>query len=100
MMSGVSEASGLALRALMVAASCLSRRNAKMTVGAGFTEVTFLDGATLPLGIFAPPMLDLSDVTHGGDLMRFLRVIPVLLFDDGAIYRSQQFTRHYRLGEP
>jgi imidazoleglycerol phosphate synthase cyclase subunit len=45
-------------------------------------------------------MLDLSDVTHGGDLMRFLRVIPVLLFDDGAIYRSQQFTRHYRLGNP
>jgi cyclase len=31
--------------------------------------------------------------------MRYLRVIPVLLFDNGAIYRSQQFTRHYRLGD-
>src|SRR5690348_758679 len=32
--------------------------------------------------------------------MRYHRVIPVLLFDDGAIYRSQAFTRHYRLGDP
>ena len=32
--------------------------------------------------------------------MRYHRVIPVLLFDNGAIYRSQQFLRHYRLGDP
>lgn len=32
--------------------------------------------------------------------MVYHRVIPVLLFDNGAIYRSQQFTRHYRLGDP
>lgn len=32
--------------------------------------------------------------------MLYSRVIPVLLFDDGAIYRSQQFSRHYRLGDP
>src|SRR5580704_17731783 len=32
--------------------------------------------------------------------MRYHRIIPVLLFDDGAIHRSQQFTRHYRLGDP
>jgi cyclase len=32
--------------------------------------------------------------------MKYNRVIPVLLFDDGAIYRSQQFSRHYRLGDP
>ena len=32
--------------------------------------------------------------------MRYHRVIPVLLFDDGAIYRSQAFARHYRLGDP
>jgi cyclase len=32
--------------------------------------------------------------------MRYHRVIPVLLFDDGAIYRTQQFARRYRLGDP
>jgi imidazole glycerol-phosphate synthase subunit HisF len=32
--------------------------------------------------------------------MRYHRVIPVLLFDDGAVYRSQAFSRHYRLGDP
>jgi imidazoleglycerol phosphate synthase cyclase subunit len=32
--------------------------------------------------------------------MRYHRVIPVLLFDNGAIYRSQQFLRHYRVGDP
>jgi cyclase len=32
--------------------------------------------------------------------MLYTRVIPVLLFDDGGIYRSQQFSRHYRLGDP
>jgi imidazole glycerol-phosphate synthase subunit HisF len=32
--------------------------------------------------------------------MPYHRVIPVLLFDDGANYRSQQFARHYRLGDP
>src|SRR6267154_1591475 len=32
--------------------------------------------------------------------MLYTRVIPVLLFDDGGIYRSQQFLRHYRLGDP
>ena len=32
--------------------------------------------------------------------MIYHRVIPVLLFDNGAIYRSQQFVRHYRLGDP
>jgi cyclase len=32
--------------------------------------------------------------------MLYHRVIPVLLFDNGAIYRSQQFVRHYRLGDP
>jgi cyclase len=32
--------------------------------------------------------------------MPYHRVIPVLLFDNGAIYRSQQFSRHYRLGDP
>jgi cyclase len=32
--------------------------------------------------------------------MIYNRVIVVLLFDDGAIYRSQQFARHYRLGDP
>jgi cyclase len=32
--------------------------------------------------------------------MRYHRIIPVLLYDDGAIYRSQQFKRHYRLGDP
>jgi cyclase len=31
--------------------------------------------------------------------MRYFRIIPVLLFDDGSIYRTQQFTRHYRLGD-
>lgn len=33
-------------------------------------------------------------------IMLYHRVIPVLLFDDGAIYRSQQFACHYRLGDP
>lgn len=28
------------------------------------------------------------------------RIVPVLLFDDGAIYRTQQFRRKYRLGDP
>lgn len=32
--------------------------------------------------------------------MSYTRVIPVLLFDDGAIWRSQEFFRHYRLGDP
>jgi len=32
--------------------------------------------------------------------MPYHRIIPVLLFDDGAIYRSQQFSRYYRLGDP
>ena len=32
--------------------------------------------------------------------MSYTRVIPVLLFDDGAIWRSQEFARHYRLGDP
>jgi cyclase len=32
--------------------------------------------------------------------MRYHRVIPVLLFDDGAIYRTQEFARRYRLGDP
>jgi cyclase len=32
--------------------------------------------------------------------MIYHRVIPVLLYDNGAIYRSQEFTRHYRLGNP
>lgn len=32
--------------------------------------------------------------------MLYHRVIPVLLFDNGAVYRSQQFSRHYRLGDP
>src|SRR5262245_48422473 len=32
--------------------------------------------------------------------MIYHRVIPVLLFDDGAIYRTQQFNRHYRIGDP
>ena len=32
--------------------------------------------------------------------MKYHRLIPVLLFDDGAIFRSQQFERHYRLGDP
>jgi imidazoleglycerol phosphate synthase cyclase subunit len=32
--------------------------------------------------------------------MPYHRVIPVLLFDGGAIFRSQQFARHYRLGDP
>lgn len=32
--------------------------------------------------------------------MPYHRVIPVLLFDDGAVYRSQQFSRYYRLGDP
>ncbi len=32
--------------------------------------------------------------------VRYHRVIPVLLFDDGSIYRSQQFARHYRIGDP
>lgn len=32
--------------------------------------------------------------------MSYTRVIPVLLFDDGAIWRSQEFSRHYRLGDP
>lgn len=32
--------------------------------------------------------------------MPYHRVIPVLLFDNGAIRRSQQFARHYRLGDP
>jgi cyclase len=32
--------------------------------------------------------------------MPYARVIPVLLFDNGAIYRSQQFDRLYRLGDP
>jgi imidazoleglycerol phosphate synthase cyclase subunit len=34
------------------------------------------------------------------DPMLYHRVIPVLLFDNGAIYRGQQFARHYRLGDP
>jgi cyclase len=33
-------------------------------------------------------------------VMSYHRVIPVLLFDNGAVYRSQQFARHYRLGDP
>jgi cyclase len=32
--------------------------------------------------------------------MVYHRVIPVLLYDDGAIHRSQRFARHYRLGDP
>lgn len=32
--------------------------------------------------------------------MRYHRVIPVLLFDNGSIYRTQQFSRLYRLGDP
>ena len=32
--------------------------------------------------------------------MSYTRVIPVLLFDDGAVWRSQEFLRHYRLGDP
>lgn len=32
--------------------------------------------------------------------MSYTRVIPVLLFDDGAVWRSQEFSRHYRLGDP
>jgi cyclase len=32
--------------------------------------------------------------------MPYARVIPVLLFDNGAVYRSQQFDRLYRLGDP
>jgi imidazoleglycerol phosphate synthase cyclase subunit len=32
--------------------------------------------------------------------MPYHRVIPVLLYDNGAVFRSQQFTRHYRLGDP
>ena len=32
--------------------------------------------------------------------MPYARVIPVLLFDDGAIYRTEQFDRLYRLGDP
>src|SRR5262249_16255996 len=32
-------------------------------------------------------------------IMLYTRVIPVLLYDDGGIYRSQQFSRHYRLGD-
>jgi cyclase len=32
--------------------------------------------------------------------MLYHRVIPVLLFDNGAIYRSRQFAHHYRLGDP
>ncbi len=32
--------------------------------------------------------------------MSYTRIIPVLLFDDGAIWRSQEFARHYRLGDP
>lgn len=32
--------------------------------------------------------------------MRYQRVIPVLLFDNGAIHRSQEFARHYPLGDP
>jgi cyclase len=32
--------------------------------------------------------------------MSYTRVIPVLLFDDGAVWRSQEFARHYRLGDP
>jgi cyclase len=32
--------------------------------------------------------------------MFYTRVIPVLLFDNGAIWRSQEFKRHYRLGDP
>lgn len=35
-----------------------------------------------------------------GRIMIYHRVIPVLLFDNGTIYRSQQFTRHYKLGDP
>ena len=32
--------------------------------------------------------------------MRYHRVIPVLIFDDAAVYRTQQFERFYRLGDP
>jgi len=32
--------------------------------------------------------------------MSYTRVIPVLLFDDGAVWRSQEFKHHYRLGDP
>jgi cyclase len=32
--------------------------------------------------------------------MPYARVIPVLLFDDGAIYRTEQFDRLYRLSDP
>jgi imidazoleglycerol phosphate synthase cyclase subunit len=32
--------------------------------------------------------------------MSYTRVIPVLLFDNGAIWRSQEFSRHYRMGDP
>jgi cyclase len=32
--------------------------------------------------------------------MRLHRIIPVLLYLDGSIARSQQFSRHFRLGDP
>ena len=32
--------------------------------------------------------------------MRFHRIIPVLLYHDGAIVRSQQFARHFKIGDP
>lgn len=32
--------------------------------------------------------------------MIYRRLIPVLLFDDGAVYRSRGFARHFRLGDP
>ena len=32
--------------------------------------------------------------------MLYQRVIPVLLFDDAGIWRSQEFKRHYRMGDP
>lgn len=32
--------------------------------------------------------------------MRLHRIIPVLLYRDGHIVRSQQFSRHYQLGDP
>ena len=32
--------------------------------------------------------------------MRYHRVIPVLLFDDGAIFRTEQFARRFRFGDP
>jgi len=32
--------------------------------------------------------------------MHYHRIIPILLYDDGATFRSQQFARHYKMGDP